>query len=206
VESRESFLSRDPDERTVRWGWVLWFAWLAVGGALLLGDYRGGVLGVGAVLAAPFWALWLLWAVYRGGRRLVQWLQLSGDRDRDGQYFEFDGQPIRIRFDGEDIWFGARDVFDVLGTPAQARDPERVRQIVGRDGLRAAPDGGALSFSEKGLAAWLERRTDRTAAQFTRWIELQVVRPYRRRRELDATGGDAVAPSGSAPADRGAAR
>lgn len=209
METHESFLSRDPDERVVRWGWVLWFAWLAVGGALLLGDYRGGVLGIGAILAAPFWGLWILWAVFRGGRLLLRWLKQSGARDWSGNYYEFDGRQVRIQFDGDDIWFGAHDVFVVLNTPSSARDPERVRQVVGRDGLREAPGGGLLSFSEKGLAAWLDRRTDRTAAQFARWIESQVVRPYRRRRELGATVVDNSArgsQSNVEPADRGAAR
>jgi hypothetical protein len=187
VDARESFLSRDPDERIVRWGWVFWFAWLAVGGALLLGDYRGGVLGLGAVLAAPFWGLWALWAVYRGGRLVVRRLAQSGARAWSGNYYEFDGRQIRIQFDGDEIWFGARDVFAVLNTPASARDPERVRQIVGRDGLRPAPFSELLCFSERGLNAWLDRRTDPTAAAFARWVELQVIRPYRRRLELGAT-------------------
>lgn len=184
MDGENSSLSRDPDERVVRWGWVLWFTWLAVGGALLLGDYRGGVLGMGAILAAPFWALWALWALYRAGRVLLRWLRHSGSREWSGNYYEFDGRQVRILFDGDEIWFAARDVFDVLGTPPGARDPGRVRLLVGRDGLRAAPASGILSFTEKGLAAWLDRRTDRTANLFARWVDLQVVRPYRRRREL----------------------
>lgn len=182
------FLSRDPDERAVRWGWVFWFCWLGVGGALLLGDYRGGVLGIGAVLAAPFWALWALWALYRAARQVIRMLQEAGSTAWEGRYYEFDGRQIRIAFEGDTIWFGAADVFDALGTAPGARDPERVRQIVGRDGLQAAPGSGLLCFSEKGLAAWLERRTERSAVQFGRWVETQVVRPYRRRSEIEASG------------------
>ena len=180
----------------MRWGWVLWFAWLAVGGALLLGDYRGGVLGLGAVLAAPFWGLWGMWALYRGGRTLLRWFGQSARRRWSGSYYEFDGRQVRIQFDGDDVWFAAADVFDALGTTRSLRDPERVRAIVGRDGLKSAPGSRLLSFSEKGLAAWLDRRTERTAAQFERWVETQVVTPYRRRRELDAaaTGTDGGPP------------
>jgi len=79
-------------------------------------------------------------------------------------------------------------VFDALGTEPYARDPERVRHIVGRDGLRQAPDSSLLYFSQKGLAAWLDRRTERTATQFARWVETQVVGPYRRRRERKPIG------------------
>jgi len=195
MDTKTSFLSTDPDERTVRWGWVLWLAWLAVGGALLRGDYRGGVLGLGAVLAAPFWGLWFLWALYRGFHLVSRWIGQSGRRQSSGRYYEYDGREIRIRFDGDDVWFAAADVFDVLGTAGGARDPERVRLIVGRDGLKTAPGSQLLCFSEKGLAAWLDRRTELSAGKFARWVETQVVAPYRRRRELEATAAE----TGSGP-------
>jgi hypothetical protein len=188
VKPRDSFLARDPDDRVLRWGWVFWFVWLGVGGALLLGDYRGGALGIGAVLAAPFWALWLLWVLYRAARFGLRELKHSGWQRWDGRYFEFDGRQVRILFHGDEIFFCADDAFDALDTALTARDHDRVRQIVGRDGLRYPPDSKLLSFSEKGLAAWLDRRTERSAIQFRRWVETQVVTPYRRRRELDAGG------------------
>lgn len=175
-------LDRDPDERTVRWGWVFWWSWLLVGGALLLGDWRSGVLGIGLVLAAPFWALWALWFVYRAARLLLRRLQ-APQVAWHGQYYAFDDRQIRVAFDEDAIWFAAQDVFDALGTPADARQTERVRQVVGRDGLATAPGLDLLAFSEKGLAAWLDRRTDRTAVQFARWVESTVVAPHRRRRE-----------------------
>jgi hypothetical protein len=156
-----------------------------VGGALLLGDYRGGAIGIGAVLAAPFWARWGLWAAYRGLRAYMRWQAAAAWGVPNGQHYEFDGRRVRVTFDGDNIWFAAGDVFDVLGTQSDARDPERVRLIVGRDGLTDLPVTGVLSFSEKGLAAWLDRRTDRSAGQFTRWVDTQVVAPYRRRRELE---------------------
>jgi hypothetical protein len=188
MDSRVSFLAQDPDERIVRWGWVFWIAWLAVGGALLLGDYRSGVVGLGAVLAAPFWALWLLWLVYRIARAGVRSLRRLNVHD--GLHYEFDGHPIHIEFDGDAIRFEATAVFEALGTDRDARNPERVRQIAGRDGLAPSPISGQLCFTEKGLAAWLDRRTGRAATQFTRWVELQVIAPYRRRRELQGAAED----------------
>lgn len=181
-----SALDRDPDERTVRWGWVFWISWLLVGGALLFGDWKSGVIGLGAVLAAPFWALWLLWPLYRGARFALRHLRHAPLAAWDGRYFAFDDRQIRVLFDDEAIWVVAVDVFEVLGTPADARMPERVRQIVGRDGLQSAPDSTLLAFSEKGLAAWLDRRTERRALQFARWFQHEVVAPYRRRREREA--------------------
>jgi len=169
----------------LRWGWVLWLSWLLVGGALLLGDYRGGVLGIGAILAAPFWVLWLLWVLYRGMGTVLRWHTAATWGAAPGASYEFDAQPIRIGQHGDELWFAADDVFDALRIPTEARNTERVRQIAGRDGLQPAPGSGVLSFSEKGLAAWLDRRTERQAAQFTRWVNQQVIAPYRRRRELE---------------------
>ena len=185
MDTRSSFLAQDPDGRIVRWGWVFWIAWLAVGSALLLGDYRGGVLGMGVVLAAPFWALWLLWVVYRITRAVVRGRILRPIGAEGELHYEFDGHAIHIEFDGDAVRFVAADVFEALGTERDARAPERVRQIVGRDGLASSASSGRLCFSEKGLAAWLDRRTDRTALQFVRWVDTQVIAPYRRKRELE---------------------
>jgi len=123
--------------------------------------------------------------VYRALRTALRWHASATWGTAPGASYEFDGQRIRIGQHGDALWFAAADVFDALQTPAEARNPDRVRQITGHDGLQPAPGGGVLSFSEKGLAAWLERRTDRQAAQFTRWVDLQVIAPYRRRRELE---------------------
>lgn len=192
MEFRTGLLIRDPDPRVVRWGWVLWFSWALVGGALLLGDYRGGVPGIGATLAAPFWVLWALWMLYRGIRAALRWHAALTWGNAPGASYEFDGHRIRIGIDdhGEALWFAAADVFDALDTPQDARTPERVRQVAGRDGLQPAPGSRVLSFSEKGLLAWLDRRTERQAAQFTRWVNLQVIAPYRRRRELQPPAGE----------------
>ena len=58
------------------------------------------------------------------------------------------------------------------------------------------PACGLLCFSEKGLAAWLDRTHRTSAALFRRWVETQVVRPYRRRRELEAAAdGTGIGPT-----------
>jgi hypothetical protein len=180
-----SFLQSDPEERIIRWGWVAWLGWFAVGGSLLLYDMNAGRGGFSAVLTAPFWVIWFLWPVYRVLRVLWSWQQQASWGPWQGQYYEFDGRQIRILFDGDDIWFVANDVFDALGISGHQRNPERVRQIAGRDGLAAAPGSRRLAFSERGLAAWLERRADLNAHKFGIWVTKQVIEPFRRRRELD---------------------
>lgn len=181
-----SFLQSDPEERILRWGWVAWVAWFAVGGSLLLYDVSAGKGGLSAVLTAPFWLLWLLWPLYRGARALWRWHQAAGWGPWQGQYFEFDGRQIRILFDNDDIWFVADDVFDVLDISGHQRNPERVRHIAGRDGLTIAGGSSRLVFSERGLTAWLDRRSDLAAHKFGIWVTKQVIEPFRRRREIEA--------------------
>ena len=174
----------DPGPTVLRWGWLLWFGWTVIGTGLLSEDLRSGNFVFAAVLAAPFWVLWALWPAYRlwavGTRRFAR----SRWRIRQGEHFEFDGHPVRVVFDGDSIWFAADDVFDALRLQGRLRDPERGRLVAGRDGLALLPGSGLLAFSEAGLRAWLDRRTDADALKFTRWVDHQVVEPYRKRREL----------------------
>jgi hypothetical protein len=187
--ARPSFLASDPDERVVRHGWRIWLIWGVIGGALLLADRRSGTLSFGLVLTAPFWGLWLLWPAYRGFRRWATWQAESAWGEWQGSYYEFDGIQIRVLQQGEKVWFVAADVFDVLGIKGFQRNPERVRQIAGRDGLVRPPGSRLLAFTEIGLKAWLDRRTDIDAHKFGRWVELQVLEPLRRRRERESAPG-----------------
>lgn len=182
-----TFLASDPDARIVGHGWRLWLLWGVIGGGLLL--IERGSLAFALVLTAPFWGLWLLWPVYRGLRRWLHWQAESVWVDWHGNYYEFDGHQIRILFAGDAVWFVAADVLDTLGITGHQRNPDRIRQIAGRDGLVVPPQGRLLAFSETGLKAWLDRRTDLTAHKFHRWVDKQVLEPYRRRRDLEGESG-----------------
>jgi hypothetical protein len=173
-----------PAPGVLRWGWFLWVTWSVIGTGLLSEDLRAGHFAFGAVLVAPFWVLWLLWPAYRGWAVWSGWFGHSRWRAREGAHYEFDGQPIRVVFDDELIWFAAEDVFDALRLQGRQRDPERGRLVAGRDGLCRLPGSGLLAFSETGLGAWLDRRTDADALKFAHWVRHQVIEPYRRRREL----------------------
>ena len=70
--------SADPGPTTLRWGWFLWVTWAVVGTGLLGEDREGSGFALGLVLSAPFWALWLLWPLYRGW---ALWMRLR-QRDR----------------------------------------------------------------------------------------------------------------------------
>ena len=178
-------LSPDPGPLVRRWGWFLWVTWGVIGTGLLGEDGKGGGLAIGAVLTAPFWVLWMLWPVYR----LWGWWVRKGHHERwqawQGNYYEFDGQQVRVVFDGGQVWLAADDVFDALRRDRRGRDVERARVVAGREGLSALAGSDLLMFSEKGLSAWLDRRQDPEALKFGRWLQQQVIAPYRRRRELE---------------------
>lgn len=178
-------LTEDPDDRINRWGWFLWFIWLVVGGVLTVRVLReGGLANIVVVLLAPFWGAWLLWLVVRGARWFRGWVGASTWGEWNGSYFEYDGCQMRVLFDGDTIYIAATDVFDACGIGSRGRDIERARLIAGRDGVVPAPDTNLMCFTERGFRAWMERRTDLTSGKFLWWFERQVVKPYRRRREM----------------------
>lgn len=179
-------LAPDPGPVVRRWGWFLWVTWAVIGSGLLGEDIKTGAVGLGLVLSAPFWALWLLWPLYRAWAVSTRWSRHSRWQAWQGNYYEFDGQQVRVLFEDEQIWLSADDVFDALRLEGRHRDPERGRLLAGREGLAELPGSGLLVFSETGLRAWLQRRADPEALKFARWFQLQVVDPYRRRRERGA--------------------
>lgn len=183
LTQRPPVINFQPSALTLRRGWLAWGAWLAIAAALLLQDLRGGVLTLALVLSAPFWALWIFWLLYRLRATWHRWQSGRGG-DWQGRHYEFDGQQIRILFEDDTLRFVAEDIFDALRIEPDARRPERVRQIAGTDGLFDEPSIRLLCFSDRGLDAWLERRSDRAVATFKRWLQTQVREPYRRRREI----------------------
>jgi len=121
-------------------------------------------------------------------RIIGNWRRLQQESDWaqwHGAYYEFDGRQIRILLKDGAIWVVADDVFDALGLHGRQRDAARVREIAGRDGLMQPPGTRMLAFSEIGMRAWLDRRSDRVAHKFSQWLDKQVIAPYRRRRELE---------------------
>src|SRR5512134_355813 len=162
-------LAADPGPTTLRWGWFLWVIWAVVGTGLLGEDREGSGFALGLVLSAPFWALWLLWPVYRGWAVWWRWARGSRRDQWQGNLYEFDGQQVRVLYDDDRIWFAADDVFDALGVDARQRDAERGPIMAACDALSKVPGSGLLAFSERGLAAWLDQRTDPDAVKFRRW-------------------------------------
>lgn len=160
-------LSVDPGPTVLRWGWVLWTGWTMVGTALLLNDLKAGQFVLGAVLVAPFWALWLLWPVYRLWARVVR--RRLGDPG--GTAHEFEGRPLQVRYDDHGTpWLSIDEVAEVLG-PEQVAAAARaaLRALDGAVPLPGA-DGPALVPAAT-LVGWLQLRGDAVALRFARWIQ-----------------------------------
>jgi hypothetical protein len=177
-------LAAEPDLRLVRWGWIAWGALtcvLALGWLVFSGASRHALSWVAV---APMLALWLLWPLYRGAGALWRWMHAAPHAAWNGAYYEFDGRQMRLLFDDDDVYVVADDVFAALDLRGHATDPARVRLIAGTEGLRELPGRNELVFSERGLNAWLERRSGQSAVRFRRWLEREVIAPHRRRREI----------------------
>jgi hypothetical protein len=172
----------DPDARLLRWGWLAFAVWAPMGLVQMWQALHAGEDAlVGVALSAPLWAAWLLWLLWRAAAALRRVAKQRAYGRWHGSYYEFDGRQIRIVFDGDEILVAAEDVFDALGIESRRREPERVRRIAGRDGLIERPGENLLVFTERGLRAWMQRRTDPAAVRFGRWFEAQVVGPRRKR-------------------------
>jgi hypothetical protein len=179
--SRLPRLPEDPDARALRAGWIASTVLLTL---LLVWLVRGVTPAM-----APFFALaasaGLLFPLWRIARLVLLRAKAGPYEPWQGAYYEFDGQQIRILFDDEgQVWLGADDVLDAFGLTGRARDRERLRLMTGRDGLRSAPGTRLLCFTERGINAWLERRTERKVGKFFHWLNTQVLAPYRRKQDL----------------------
>jgi hypothetical protein len=176
-------LALDPDARLVRWGWIFWGALtiFLIAYLLFLRSATGAPVQ-SWVSAAPLAALWLLWPLVRGGGAFWRWMHAAPHVAWNDSYYEFDGRQIRVLFDENEIYVVAADVFAALGLRGHATDTGRARVIAGRDGLQNLPGSRAHVFTEHGLSAWLERRTEKQSVDFQRWLEREVIAPHRRRR------------------------
>jgi hypothetical protein len=181
----------DPDARLLRRGWIAFAVWTPLGGQQLWQALRTGEDAlVGVALSAPLWAAWLPWLQWRGTAVLRHWFARCAFGRWHGNYFEFDGWQIRIDFDGDEIFVAAADVFDALGIEVRGRECERHRLIAGGDGLKVLPGDNLRAFTERGLQAWMERRTDAVAVRFGKWYERTVVDPRRKRSVRTSSGPD----------------
>jgi hypothetical protein len=178
-------LGDDPEARTRRSIWWIWTALtLTFLGLWLATPVREAAGAIPWLKKAPLIALYLMWPLWQGGRLLLQKMREAPLEAWHGSYYAFEDFQIRVLVDEDDrLLFVASDVLDALRIEGRGRQPERIRAIVGRDGLRAVAAMRVLVFTETGLHAWLERNSRRDVARFAHWLRNQVFEPHRRRLE-----------------------
>ena len=126
----------------------------------------------GFMLAKPI----LEWAgvlgVYLIRQPYVKW---------QGNYYEFAGSQIRVHPVGRALWFVDADVLRVIG-----RKPSRQLQeefdVHEYDIISGIWQRG---FSEEGIEKLLRESTHPESGKMLMWIQREVVKPFRRRQELD---------------------
>jgi hypothetical protein len=160
-----SRLDGDPDQRMLRWGWIVWGAWTLVGGVRLWRDLDSGDASsaAGLLLLVPAWGLWLLWLLWRGSLALRSAIRLQNHAAWHGRYYAFNDRQIRVHFDEGVIRVPLTDLLLALDLPASAAD-------------------GDTWLDETVLHEWLRAHPSREAARFAHWFNAEVAAPYRRRR------------------------
>ena len=162
------------------WAWLtvaLVFAWFAT-------PIRESTDAIPWLMKAPLIGLCVLWPLWRGGKLVLSHMRESPLAPWQGRYYAFDNFHIRVLLDEEDrLLIVASDVLDALRIEGRDRQPDRIRAIAGRDGLRTAPEIQEPVFTETGLQEWLKRNSRRDVARFVHWLRTQVSEPHRRQRE-----------------------
>ena len=153
---------------------------------VFVGVVCAGVLGLawrvagplGLVLTMPVMALAAPALVELMSRfpRFVRHLAL---RHYDGRYFEFRGRAIDILVDADAAcWVSTADARKITPLPADAVLQRLVPTQCGEVG-----DPPRWRITTTGLAEVLARSADPVVAKFCRWLEVDVARPARNRRD-----------------------
>jgi hypothetical protein len=182
---RLTHLAQDPDQRWRRSIWLIWAGTTVVlVGAWLAAPVRDRADAIPWLMKAPLIGLYLLWPLWRAAGLIVSRLRDSPLAPWQGSYYEFDNAQIRVLVDdGDRLLIAASDVLDALHIKGRDRQPDRIRAIVGPEGLVFLPGTRQPFFTESGLQQWLGRSSRRDVARFTHWLRTQVCEPHRRRQE-----------------------
>jgi hypothetical protein len=125
---------------------------------------------LGAVLARP------LVGLVTGYPRLLSRIAM---RKVEGRYVEYRGKSLDVHIDAQALcWVGTDDIRKLVALPA---DPVLRRLVPAQCGERGDPPQCRITV--EGLAQVLSRSSEPDVAKFCRWLEVDVARPARNRRE-----------------------
>lgn len=159
-------VTADVSPGAVRTGWLAWFTWLVIGGALLFEDWKIGGAGFNLVLTAPFWLLWVFWPLWRGWQGLRRRGLAGPVADWRGECLHFEDEPLRLIADAGQVWVVAGDVWDLLGVTSDER-PAPLNRLAGFPGE---------VILEENLQSWLAARNDDRALRLREWLAQEAAR------------------------------
>jgi hypothetical protein len=148
---------------------------------------------VALVIATPLLAGAVAWLLVRRGDAGLHWMKRRALREFDGSVPFFDDRPVRVEdLDGQ-VRIAAADVFAVLDEKPTPQMLRRLQLQLGDGGLR--PDAqGRWWFAAPALLQWLDQkaqRHDRLARNFHLWLDREVLRVLKIKREAMAQPGTA---------------
>jgi hypothetical protein len=164
------------------WKWpLICFLVLFFGGASYVATKFIGL--VGFVVTTPLLAIVGAHILVELGAMGYQWLRWTPYAEWQGNYYDFEGQHLRVVDLDDALWVVDRDVLAVVGM----RKSSSVLKLFGPREHARLPDTIWFGFSQAGVERLLAKSTHRDAKRLRVWMEREVYAPHRnkieRRRE-----------------------
>jgi hypothetical protein len=183
--------------RAMSIGRIAWmWAWrLAIVLAVVWQIYRfqGTHTMIAFVLMIPIIGVLLAKPVIESLGAWFNWARKQPYEKWQGNYYEFANIQIRIVEDGDTLWFCDADVFSVLEIPSSMVST-RINLLAPGE-RKYLEEHGLHALSEQGVLRLLEKAPHRDALPMKHWIEREVIKPFRRKREL-REGQNGASPTG----------
>jgi hypothetical protein len=129
------------------------------------------IVGAAVLVAKP---------IIEAGDTWISWAKTQPYEKWHGNYYEFAGTHIRIYPVGDTLWFAGADVMRVLG-----KKPDLMTESTfSANEYGPIPDTGLSGFSEAGVERLLRASDHYEARRMLLWIQREVIKPFRRKREL----------------------
>ncbi len=140
---------------------------------------------IGLAITAPIWGVMLAKPILEFFPALHGAIHRQALQEWEGKYYKYGRTHLRVYFDGDDVWFVAKDILSVLDKmPGSWRDarftPEEYGVIPGRT------ENG---FSPAGVMKLTLLSGHPEAPKFRLWFERAVVFTLNRQKEARAAAG-----------------
>jgi hypothetical protein len=145
------------------------------------------VLGlIGWPITAPIWGVMFAKPILEFFPALQRMVHRHAFLQWESKYFKYEGIHLRAYFDGDDVWFDAKDVLSVLdkkpGSWLETRFTPREYGVI--------PCRKEKGFSIAGVVKLTKISDHPEASKFQLWFERTVVFNLNRKKEMRETHGN----------------